>query len=285
VLDSPESFPSHLSDLVPKVVPWDSDEGPGADPRIPEPLGGKLVWIRFAALTGGFLWYKGWAYQCERGRWDCTITIDGLVVHCFDRSARAEWLPKPYPADVFPLGYTQTHLAAWRWYVLGRMPREVSRDPDGISPIDSVSGPEVLLLATRCLAHHLGVISQDRLASPIPDTPGGIRREVAPLLDAMVARASETGGTPQETDPNRTTLETRIALALVNGDGTATRIAAVVSKAGLTVNAKMAAIYAIDNRALAWTSTRWAEVLGDVSTATIRQQIWWTEDRPKLRKK
>jgi hypothetical protein len=236
VLSWPESFEPLLGDLVPKVVPWDSPEGPGANQNIPEPLGGRLVWVRLHNFElRRTVWYIGWSYHDGKGRWACTTSTDGLVVYCYDRAAPADWLPQPYPADVFPLGYTRAHLAAWRWYVLGRMPHDDHNHPDAPGPLDSTAGPEVLLAATRLLAHRIDVIGPDRLAAPIPDTPGGIRREVFPLLDAMLTGASKTGGPPKGTandaGPNvrdkaaRTAKLAEVLILLKQYDGNVSRVA------------------------------------------------------------
>jgi hypothetical protein len=233
VLTWTESVVPLLGDLVPKVVPWDSPEGPGANQNIPKPLGGCLVWVRLHNYElRRTVWHVGWSYPDGKGRWAYTTTTDGLVACCYDRAAPADWLPRPYPADVFPLGYTRAHLAAWRWYVLGRMPRDDNHHPDDPGPFDTAVGPEVLLLATRCLAHRFDVIGPDRLAAPIPDTPGGIRREAAPLLDAMVAVASKPGGPPHGTtdDPgphnrDRVALKAKALILLDQYNGNVSRVA------------------------------------------------------------
>jgi len=56
----------------------------------------------------------------------------------------------------------------------------------------------------------------------------------------------------------------------------------IAHDASKTTDQKMAAIYAVDNRVLAWDSPQWAELLG-VSDAAVRKTDWWKRDRSRLK--
>ncbi|MCI0460798.1 MAG: hypothetical protein L0Z62_27940 [Gemmataceae bacterium] len=65
-------------------------------------------------------------------------------------------------------------------------------------------------------------------------------------------------------------------------DDNAIAIINVAKDATKTADEKMRAIYAIDSRALGWTSEKWAKVL-NVTGSAIRQVDWWRIDRVRLR--
>ena len=88
--------------------------------------------------------------------------------------------------------------------------------------------------------------------------------------------------TPPPSEQPMPAADTTVAAALAAVvDPDAIAIARVAGDGSQTADQKMRAIYAIDNRAVGWNSSKWAEVLS-VTAAAVRQTDWWREDRPRL---
>jgi hypothetical protein len=83
------------------------------------------------------------------------------------------------------------------------------------------------------------------------------------------------GSTPTQLEPNWGAIVAAVA------DQNALAIFQVAQDASKTADQKMGDIYTLDNRAVGWTSTRWADILG-VTGAAIRQTEWWTTHRKRL---
>jgi hypothetical protein len=102
---------------------------------------------------------------------------------CGSPPAVCDWLPPDWGADYFPLGSTAEHCEAWRALcrtVLVEM-------PDTLPPDHTRFGWRTITRATRHLAHHLRVISIERVVAPLPATRDDAWREVEPLLDGLLA--------------------------------------------------------------------------------------------------
>jgi hypothetical protein len=115
-----------------------------------------------------------------------------------------------------------------------------------------------------CLAALAGLkadLAGSPASLPTPTTPAG------------------TDNLPDEELPNEPDL--RSVLAAV-ADDNALAIVAVAQDPERTVDERMRDIYIIDNRAVGWTSGKWAEVLR-VTAAAVRQTGWWKHERKRLR--
>src|SRR5262249_28652909 len=75
------------------------------------------------------------------------------------------------------------HCAGWR----GLVRSALTGGPDTIPPDDREYGWLTLTRATRQLAHHLGVVPFERVVAPLPASRDEARREIDPLLDALVS--------------------------------------------------------------------------------------------------
>ncbi|VTS01500.1 Uncharacterized protein OS=Rhodopirellula maiorica SM1 GN=RMSM_02710 PE=4 SV=1 [Gemmata massiliana] len=140
--------------------------------------------------------FPGWDYcECvECGPSGAPI----LIGWCNPASGTCPWLPRGWPAGLFPLGISREHLIGWRGIVLAA----VSYEPDpaydyapkvrwayhreDIARQDWECGWLPLVRATRLLAHHYRLISTDRLLAPYPAGKHLARPDVEPLLDGLV---------------------------------------------------------------------------------------------------
>jgi hypothetical protein len=97
------------------------------------------------------------------------------------------------------------------------------------------------------------------------------------LVPAELPAPDSAGDRPQET-PSES--DWRSVLASV-ADENALAIVKLAGDSTKTADERMRAIYAIDNRAVGYTSTRWATILS-VSAPAVRQTDWWKIDRKRL---
>jgi hypothetical protein len=114
-----------------------------------------------------------------------------------------------------------------------------------------------------------------RLKAAIP--PTGAAGSQVPPADAAPAipPADQPPADPKDSDRDWQAVVAAVA------DDNAVAIIKVAGDTSKTVDERMRSIYAIDNRALGWTSPKWAKVLG-VSDAAVRQTEWWTKERRRL---
>jgi hypothetical protein len=98
------------------------------------------------------------------------------------------------------------------------------------------------------------------------------------IMELYRAPFDTAKATPLESAISGDELLRKIA-ALVGGD-TAMKIVAI-AHSKITIDQRQREIYALDRTAAGWTSTRWAELLGEGDRA-CRSTTWWTTDRPGL---
>jgi hypothetical protein len=98
---------------------------------------------------------------------------------------------------------------------------------------------------------------------------------------ALVQALTPSETPPAESTPTADTDDWKVALAFA-ADDNALAMVQVAQDATKSADEQMRAIYTIEQRALGWTSPRWAKLLG-VTDAAVRQTRWWRIDRPRLR--
>ncbi len=76
-------------------------------------------------------------------------------------------------------------------------------------------------------------------------------------------------------------LDAMLAIVEAVVDENALAIIQVARNSEMTVDERMRRIYAIDNRSVGWTSSKWASVL-TVSDSAVRQTDWWRIERKRL---